>query len=139
MLYAFYMRPPAVGVLTSVSGPLTELSFHTRPGWQSSTFAYFKVGGHPEEFCSSALGRDSMRSLARRPGVTVEVRYNPRGNLFCRNGVIKTYGLIVDGIIIQSPHSSQWAQKVLAYFMIPGFALFAFWLGLRQSARACQR
>jgi hypothetical protein len=139
LLYAFYLRPPAVAVLTSVRGPLTDLSFHAQPGRRFMAFAHFKVGGHPEEFCNHALADDSTRNLLRRPGVTVEVYYDPHGHRSCSGGAIETYGLTVDGIAIQTPDRSLGAEKVTAYFVLPVLSLLAFWIGLRQSATPGQR
>jgi hypothetical protein len=132
LAYAFYLRPPPATVLTTVRGPLSAVSFHTNIGRRRlMTFAYFKVRGHPEEFCSHALADDSLRALARRPGVTVEVSYDPAGHRFCRSGAIETYGLIVDGLTVQVPDSSLGAEEVVAYFVLPAFAALAIWIGIR--------
>ena len=128
LVYAISLRPPHAEALLRMEGPLTSVSLHTSRGRSTHVFAVFRVGNHAQQFYNIALQDVAARGLAREVGRNVAVTYDADGHHLRGTDAVETYGLIINGLLIESEDDALSADRFQSY-AFAAIALVAMAIG----------
>ena len=137
LLMAWALFPvPSRSDLAEINGELKSYSIEADQNWfkvlsrhRTKAYVLFKVVGREGRFWSDALGANNVTSIFAHDGSALRFYCPPRKFFAAINGDgVKTYGLSVDGVEIQSVDDAIEHDSILAHYVLP--ALGALLLGL---------
>lgn len=128
LVYAVSLRPPRPEALMTMEGPLTSVSLHTSRGRSMHVYAVFRVGENAQQFYNIALRDAAARGLSREVGRNVAVTYQTNGHHLRGTDAVETYGLIINGLLIESEDDALSADRFQSY-VFAGIAVMAMAIG----------
>lgn len=129
LVYAISLRPPRPAALMTMEGPLTSVTLHTSRGRNSHVYALFRVGDDAHQFYNIALRDAAARGLTREVGRNVAVTYDANGHHLRGTDAVETYGLIINGLLIEAEDEALSADRFQSY-AFAAIALMAMLIGV---------
>jgi hypothetical protein len=144
LVFAVYVPlgwgPPSMRELVPAEGILTSYSLYQFPRQRAGNgdlVALMKLAGHSGRFWNDAVKNGLISRLNGAEGSTMRVLYAPRGNPQQTAGdAVKSWGLWVNGVEVESAESALAVDRVSAYVVMPLFGVVFSAIGCW---RTCER
>jgi len=129
-----FFPAPETSRLTEHNGALESFSVETS-GYSAKPnpkrYVFFKVAGESMRFWTEAVKPDEAQDVFSRPGATLRFYIDENDRHLLMNGGRKSFGLVVDGRVIQEVSAAVRQDRTIGLGLLPlmglgflGYALY---------------